>query len=118
MGDEDGGWPLEALLPEGRAAEVYLKPGEMVLYEGTWLRHGRPMRFKGDEFANIFTHFAPFDWKGQFPYEPVDSFGAYVRGRCATIADEDGKGCHVAPEFAVNEVELEFSAGTRFRHEL
>ena len=70
----------------------------MVLYEGAWLRHGRPMRFKvclaplsalrvlthtyflaayafwptssvhsdlqGDEFANIFTHFAPLDWRG------------------------------------------------------
>jgi hypothetical protein len=42
------------LLPHGRVGEVYLQPGEMVLYEGAWLRHGRPMRFKGDEFANIF----------------------------------------------------------------
>ena len=52
--DEDGGWPLEVLLPHGRVGEVYLQAGEMVLYEGAWLRHGRPMRFKGDEFANIF----------------------------------------------------------------
>lgn len=44
--DEDGGWPLEVLLPHGRVGEVYLQPGEMVLYEGAWLRHGRPMRFK------------------------------------------------------------------------
>jgi len=52
--DEDGGWPLEVLLPHGRVGEVYLQAGEMVLYEGAWLRHGRPMRFKGGEFANIF----------------------------------------------------------------
>ena len=44
--DDDGGWPLEVLLPGGRVGEVYLQPGEMVLYEGAWLRHGRPMRFK------------------------------------------------------------------------
>lgn len=112
--DEDGGWPLEVLLPEGRAAEVYLHPGEMVLYEGTWLRHGRPMRLKGEEFANIFSHFAPIDWKGQFPYQPGGAPGAYVKGRCTTIADGNGRGCHVSPEMAVNEVELQYGAGTRF----
>merc|ERR1712083_637479 len=105
---------MGVLLPGGRAAEVYLKPGEMVLYEGTWLRHGRPMRLKGDEFANIFTHFAPLDWKGQFPYEPANTFHGYVKGRCETIADDNGKGCKVKPETAVNEVELQYGPGTRF----
>jgi hypothetical protein len=58
----------------------------MVLYEGARIHHGRPMRLKGQEFGkrliyvfhlcrmlkcshhgftgNIFTHFAPLDWKG------------------------------------------------------
>ena len=62
--DEDGGWPLEILDDEGNAYEVFLQPGEMVLYEGAVFRHGRPMRFRGDEFANIFSHFAPLDWHG------------------------------------------------------
>jgi prolyl 4-hydroxylase len=64
--DTDGGWPLEVMNPDGTGAltEVYLQPGEMVLYEGARLKHGRPMRFKGEEFGNIFTHFAPVDWKG------------------------------------------------------
>jgi len=62
--DPDGGWPLEVLQPNGVPCEVYLQPGEMVLYEGAWLKHGRPMRFKGDEFANVFTHFKPRDWEG------------------------------------------------------
>ena len=35
-----------------------------VLYEGARIHHGRPMRLKGDEFGNIFTHFAPLDWQG------------------------------------------------------
>ena len=60
--DDDGGWPLEVLLPDGRAAEVYLQPGEMVLYEGAW-PCGRPMRFKGTEFA-LFSSLAPLDWRG------------------------------------------------------
>ena len=45
----------------GNAALVYLQPGDMVLYEGAYFKHGRPMRFKGNMFANIFTHFAPFE---------------------------------------------------------
>lgn len=38
--DDHGGWPLEVLLPDGNVGEVYLQPGQMVLYEGAWLRHG------------------------------------------------------------------------------
>ncbi|CAK0804201.1 unnamed protein product [Prorocentrum cordatum] len=62
--DEDGGWPLEVIDEEGNCFEVYLQPGELVLYEGGRFRHGRPMRFKGNHFANIFSHFAPLEWKG------------------------------------------------------
>eukprot|EP00929_Paragymnodinium_shiwhaense_P007857 TRINITY_DN111775_c0_g1_i1.p1 TRINITY_DN111775_c0_g1~~TRINITY_DN111775_c0_g1_i1.p1 ORF type:complete len:420 (+),score=92.01 TRINITY_DN111775_c0_g1_i1:60-1319(+) len=62
--DEDGGWPLEAISPEGDCYEVYLQPGELVLYEGGRLKHGRPMRLRGDGFANVFSHFAPMDWYG------------------------------------------------------
>lgn len=62
--DEEGGWPLEVVAANGATKEVYLQPGEMVLYEGARLFHGRPMRFHGDEFANVFTHFAPLDYKG------------------------------------------------------
>lgn len=62
--DENGGWPLELLLANGTVAEVYTQPGEVILYEGAWLRHGRPMRFRGTEFANLFSHFSPLDWDG------------------------------------------------------
>lgn len=61
----DQGWPLEVLhQTDGSCSEVYLQPGEMVLYEGARFRHGRPMRFQGDGFANIFSHFRPLDWHG------------------------------------------------------
>eukprot|EP00928_Gymnodinium_smaydae_P024860 TRINITY_DN1999_c0_g2_i2.p1 TRINITY_DN1999_c0_g2~~TRINITY_DN1999_c0_g2_i2.p1 ORF type:complete len:433 (+),score=43.87 TRINITY_DN1999_c0_g2_i2:68-1366(+) len=60
--DVNAGWPLEVLLPNGRVGEVYLQPGEMVLYEGAWLMHGRPQVFRGDNFSNVFCHFRPRDW--------------------------------------------------------
>lgn len=62
--DEDAGWPLEILSSSRECFEVYLQPGQMVLYEGARFKHGRPMRFQGDEFANVFTHFAPPAWNG------------------------------------------------------
>jgi hypothetical protein len=60
--DVDEGWPLEILDRYGNVALIYLQPWEMVLYEGSYFKHGRPMRFKGNMFANIFTHFAPFEY--------------------------------------------------------
>mmetsp|Transcript_50906 Transcript_50906/g.142458 ORF Transcript_50906/g.142458 Transcript_50906/m.142458 type:complete len:406 (+) Transcript_50906:162-1379(+) len=64
--DEDAGWPLEIIDEDGNCHEVYLQPGEMVLYEGGKFQHGRPMRLRGNMFANIFTHFAPIDWHGPY----------------------------------------------------
>jgi len=58
--DKEGGWPVEVVHPhKPGVSEVYLQPGEMLLYEGARLAHGRPMRFQGEEFANVFSHFAP-----------------------------------------------------------
>eukprot|EP00040_Diaphanoeca_grandis_P004356 m.28310 g.28310 ORF g.28310 m.28310 type:complete len:461 (+) comp15898_c0_seq1:249-1631(+) len=109
--DRDGGWPLEVLLPDRKVGEVYLKPGEMVLYEGAWLRHGRPMRLKGDNFANFFTHYSPIHWRGPKPMPaPQDQplpyqYHGYMPGRCSTIADVEGmKGrCVVTEAMAATE---------------
>ncbi|CAK0809959.1 unnamed protein product [Prorocentrum cordatum] len=66
----DVGWPLEVIHPHKTGlAEVYLQPGEMVLYEGARVVHGRPMRFQGEEFGNIFSHFKPVDWNGPTDWE-------------------------------------------------
>jgi prolyl 4-hydroxylase len=64
--DQNGGWPLEVMDSDNSGlSEVYLQPGELVLYEGARLKHGRPMRLRGKEFGNIFSHFAPSNWKGR-----------------------------------------------------
>eukprot|EP00931_Biecheleriopsis_adriatica_P005087 TRINITY_DN106648_c0_g1_i1.p1 TRINITY_DN106648_c0_g1~~TRINITY_DN106648_c0_g1_i1.p1 ORF type:complete len:453 (+),score=65.28 TRINITY_DN106648_c0_g1_i1:64-1422(+) len=63
--DENGGWPFEITHPlRAGVTEVYLQPGEMLLYEGARLLHGRPMRLKGDEYVTVFSHFAPISWRG------------------------------------------------------
>ena len=63
-----------------------MQPGELVLYEGAWLRHGRPMRFKGDSFANVFSHFAPPDWHG--PTDDNDRYYGIPHDRLTTLADD------------------------------
>jgi len=87
--DADRGWPLELYLPNRTVAEVYLQPGELVLYEGAWLRHGRPMRFQGTEFANVFSHFAPPDWHGPRG-DDLPLYYGIPTDRATTLADDPG----------------------------
>ena len=59
--DVDKDWPLEILDHDNNVHEVYLSPGEMILYESAKLLHGRPKPFIGRYFANIFLHYVPVD---------------------------------------------------------
>lgn len=55
-------WPLVIDDNYYRRHHVILKPGDIVLYEGARLTHGRPIAFDGKMFANIFCHFKPKDY--------------------------------------------------------
>jgi prolyl 4-hydroxylase len=57
--DLDEPWPLEVYDRAGRAVNVTMEPGDMVLYESGSLIHGRPFPLKGRHYANIFIHFEP-----------------------------------------------------------
>lgn len=57
--DVDEPWPLEVIAHNGRAENVTMEPGDMVLYESHSVIHGRPFPLKGRHFANIFVHFEP-----------------------------------------------------------
>ena len=57
--DVDEPWPLEVYGRDGKAVNVTMEPGDMVLYESHSLIHGRPFPLKGRYFANIFIHFEP-----------------------------------------------------------
>jgi len=57
--DIDEPWPIEVISHDGRAHNVTMKPGDMVLYESHSVLHGRPFPLKGRFYANIFIHFEP-----------------------------------------------------------
>lgn len=39
--------------------KIFLKPGEMLLYESATVPHGRMEPLNGDYFDNLFVHFYP-----------------------------------------------------------
>jgi len=57
--DVDEPWPIEVISHDGRATNVTMMPGDMVLYESHSVLHGRPFPLKGRFYANIFIHFEP-----------------------------------------------------------
>jgi len=52
-------WPLEVIAHDGKAYNVTLDVGDMLLYESHSVIHGRPYPLKGEMYANIFIHFEP-----------------------------------------------------------
>lgn len=57
--DVDEPWPLEVYGRDGKAVNVTMEPGDMVLYESHSTIHGRPFPLKGRYYANVFIHFEP-----------------------------------------------------------
>ena len=57
--DVDEPWPLEVIGHDGKAHNVTMEPGDMVLYESHSVLHGRPFPLKGRFYANVFIHFEP-----------------------------------------------------------
>merc|ERR1712183_577891 len=57
--DVDEPWPLEVIGHDGRAVNVTMEPGDMVLYESHSVIHGRPFPMNGRYYANLFVHFEP-----------------------------------------------------------
>jgi prolyl 4-hydroxylase len=57
--DLDEPWPLEVIGHDGKAYNVTMEAGDMVLYESHSIIHGRPFPMKGRFYANIFIHFEP-----------------------------------------------------------
>lgn len=59
--DVDEPWPIEVYSHAGKAYNVTMESGDMVLYESHTVLHGRPWKMKGRHFANIFVHYEPVD---------------------------------------------------------
>ena len=52
-------WPLVILDHDGKEHSIVMQAGDLLLYESAKLVHGRPARFKGDYYDNIFIHYMP-----------------------------------------------------------
>lgn len=57
--DVDEPWPIEVIGHDGKAHNITMEPGDMVLYESHSILHGRPFPLKGRYYANVFIHFEP-----------------------------------------------------------
>jgi hypothetical protein len=59
--DDNDPWTLEVYGFDGKRYNIALKPGDMVLYEGHALIHGRPKPLspEGAKYINAFCHFRP-----------------------------------------------------------
>ena len=57
--DVDAPWPIELYGHDGRAHNVTLAPGDMVLYEGHSVVHGMPFPLAGRHSVHVVAHFEP-----------------------------------------------------------
>jgi hypothetical protein len=57
--DLDEDWPTEVYDHSGRAHNVTLQPGDMLLFESHSVVHGHPFPLKGRSYASLFIHFEP-----------------------------------------------------------
>lgn len=79
--DVDEPWPLEVYGHDGKATNVTMEPGDMILYESHSVIHGRPFPLKGRYFANVFVHFEPIgslDPNAESWYDPKLDLPPYL----------------------------------------
>jgi prolyl 4-hydroxylase len=57
--DVDEDWPMEIYDHDGKAHNITLEPGDMLLFESHSVIHGRPFPLKGRHYAMLFIHFEP-----------------------------------------------------------
>ena len=68
----DKDWPLHILDNLGTVHEIFLQPGEMLLYESAAVPHGRQYALNGDYFDNLMVHWTPKDQTQYKKYVDVD----------------------------------------------
>jgi prolyl 4-hydroxylase len=53
--DVDEPWPVEVYSHDGKAHNVSMEPGDLVLYESHTVLHGRPFPLKGKYYVSLST---------------------------------------------------------------
>jgi hypothetical protein len=62
-GMNDEPWPLVIEDFHGNTNEVFLESGDLLFYESSKCRHGRPKKFNGTFYSSLFLHYYPkYDW--------------------------------------------------------
>ena len=69
-------WPVEVIGHDGKAHNVTMEPGDMVLYESHTVLHGRPFPLNGNFYANVFVHYIP---KNHEMLNEIDKQGGEVQ---------------------------------------
>lgn len=59
-------WPLVIEDFKGNTVEVFMEPGDMLLYESSKCYHGRPRTFQGKWYTSIFLHYYPQQWPASY----------------------------------------------------
>lgn len=57
--DVSEAWPLEIEDNYYRICKIIADPGDMILYEGARLKHGRPQPLNGNYFSTVYVHYRP-----------------------------------------------------------
>jgi len=54
-------WPVVVINRKGERESIFMKPGELLLYESASLPHSREQPLNGDFYVNMFIHFMPIE---------------------------------------------------------
>eukprot|EP01031_Cornospumella_fuschlensis_P036998 gene36998-44888_t len=98
--DVDEPWPIEVYDHSGRAHNITMQPGDLVLYESHTLLHGRPFPMKGRFYANVFVHFKPLD------HDQMNQADADLRLAAANAQQVEDKNAGVHEQSHVNPEEV------------
>jgi prolyl 4-hydroxylase len=72
----DEPWILEVIGHDGKARNVTMEAGDMLLYESHSVIHGRPYALKGSYYANVFVHFEPLGHTQRHSQQQDNASGA------------------------------------------
>ncbi len=61
-GENDEPWPLVIEDFHGNTNEIFLESGDLLFYESSKCRHGRPKKYNGEFYSSLFMHYYPKDW--------------------------------------------------------
>ncbi len=61
-GNNDEPWPLVIEDFHGNTNEIFLESGDILFYESSKCRHGRPIRYNGEFYSSLFLHYHPKQW--------------------------------------------------------